>query len=65
MSPLITLTHIDHGPMRVRFAEEHTEYLRERHWVDDDSDGSVYADDAFEETPEQISELFRQARAAA
>jgi hypothetical protein len=56
---LITLTHFVRGPMQVRIADDATFWLGCRQWTDDDSDGAIYDEGDFEESPEDIDKLLQ------
>jgi hypothetical protein len=57
MRKIITLTHYLQGPMRVSIAEDATFWCGHRQWSDDDSDGALYDEGDFEETPAEIERL--------
>jgi hypothetical protein len=61
MMPEIEFTHFLKGKMRVRIAEDHTWWLKQRHWTDVNSDGEVYEDGDFEETRAEINALLSKA----
>lgn len=53
--PTITLTHYDHGPMRVAVWDEATWWMRKRQWTcPDDEERGTFEDEDFDESKEQI-----------
>jgi hypothetical protein len=64
MSPVITLTHHEHGAMRVRISEDATWWERKRIWTDTDSDGRLYEDSDFAESDADINLKLLAARAS-
>lgn len=51
---IITLTHYERGPMRVRLSDEASWWERKPIWTDVNSDGALYEQGEFLETPEVI-----------